>query len=363
MFTIDTTDKTCIHLEKHLFNNEEDLQQILYNSPEILLSNNELNIPPYEKIVKKKEYPTARGSIDIVFITENGDIILVETKLLKNPESKRKVVAQAIDYAKSFSEENFDSLKSKLSDMSIFSNQYDIEPIIETNIKSGNYTVLIVGDIINPHILGMVESIQSAPHLSFTIFALSLNSYAYAKNNLILYPKVESKTIEIERSVISIEVKGNEDYKISSSTPNKGNKGNKPKITEEKFYENLEKDEFIDNIKYLCKEIRNMGGTIDWGTVGFSGGYRLNGRRISLIWVYDSFLNILSNRVFSTYDHISTEQYNEYLSELKRSDYVYENIIVANRSAVEFSRIDKNDLNIIIEATLQLMKNTMKNDE
>ena len=44
--------------------------------------------------------PSGRGPIDIVYISPEGGITIVETKLWKNPEKHRVVVAQIIDYAK-----------------------------------------------------------------------------------------------------------------------------------------------------------------------------------------------------------------------------------------------------------------------
>jgi hypothetical protein len=38
------------------------------------------------------------GSIDNLFLTPTGDIILVETKLWSNAKARREVVAQALDY-------------------------------------------------------------------------------------------------------------------------------------------------------------------------------------------------------------------------------------------------------------------------
>ena len=38
------------------------------------------------------------GFIDNLFITPRGDIVLVETKLWRNPQARREVIAQALDY-------------------------------------------------------------------------------------------------------------------------------------------------------------------------------------------------------------------------------------------------------------------------
>jgi hypothetical protein len=39
------------------------------------------------------------GSLDNVFVTSTGGIVLVEAKLWRNPQARREVVAQAMEYA------------------------------------------------------------------------------------------------------------------------------------------------------------------------------------------------------------------------------------------------------------------------
>jgi hypothetical protein len=57
----------------------------------------ELNAPPLLCI--GWEVGVASGSEDILFIDPAGLITLVETKLRKNPESRREVVGQVLEYA------------------------------------------------------------------------------------------------------------------------------------------------------------------------------------------------------------------------------------------------------------------------
>jgi hypothetical protein len=362
MFVVGTDSEKCRRLDEFYFSTEgsEKLspQYILAKYPEILLSTKDLNVSPFEKAISVREYSTNRGPIDIVYITDNAEILLVETKLLKNPESHRTVVAQAIDYAKAFAEESLDSLRLKLRkanvDLEIFNNQDYYESILHQNIINGNYQVLIVGDTIHPNILGMVESIQSAPHLAFTLNAVSLNPYSISNEEIVLNPSIEAKTVEVERSVISIEILNDGEVKINSSVPEKKHQGNKPRITEEIYLNNLEDDSYIDIIKELWREIENRGGTIDWGTVGFSGGFHQDNRRISLIWVYTAHFNILTDRMRRTYG-ISEEIYQEYLSALKESDSIYRQLIVPNKGQASFSSIDHEDFSVLVKATIHLM--------
>ena len=46
------------------------------------------------------ELETGAGPADILYVTPTGQIVLVETKLWRNPEARREVVAQILDYAK-----------------------------------------------------------------------------------------------------------------------------------------------------------------------------------------------------------------------------------------------------------------------
>lgn len=366
MFVIGVDTEKCSSLEGFHFSSEgtEKLspQYILHKFPEILLSTEDLSISPFEKVISIREYGTSRGSIDIVYITDHAEIFLVETKLLRNSESHRTVVAQAIDYAKAFSEESLDSLSSKMKktnqSLDIFENQEYYESILHQNVVNGNYQVLIVGDNIHPNILGMVESIQSAPHLAFTINAISLNPYSLNGDEIILFPRLITRTIEIERSVISIEVTKDGEIKVGSSVPEKKGQGNKPKITGETFLNNLDDTSYIEAIKHLWKEIEKRGGTIDWGTAGFSAGYHEGKRRVSLIWVYDYYFNILSERVRQSYG-LSDELYNEYLKRLKESELIYEKIVVPNKASAHFDQIDVKGFIIVVDATLDLMDKLM----
>lgn len=46
------------------------------------------------------EMSTPAGPVDLVLITPQGLPVLVECKLWRNPEARRKVVGQVLDYAK-----------------------------------------------------------------------------------------------------------------------------------------------------------------------------------------------------------------------------------------------------------------------
>ena len=45
------------------------------------------------------ELPLRVGFVDNLLMTPQGNLVIVEVKLWRNPESRRRVVAQALDYA------------------------------------------------------------------------------------------------------------------------------------------------------------------------------------------------------------------------------------------------------------------------
>jgi len=56
------------------------------------------------------ELQTTCGSIDLLFVNSEGMITIVETKLWRNPEARRKVVTQIIDYAKDLAKWSYSDL-------------------------------------------------------------------------------------------------------------------------------------------------------------------------------------------------------------------------------------------------------------
>src|SRR5713226_9101258 len=61
------------------------------------------------------ELPMRSGYLDNLLVTPAGDLALVDCKLWRNPEARREVVAQIIDYAKDMSTWTYDTLQEAIS--------------------------------------------------------------------------------------------------------------------------------------------------------------------------------------------------------------------------------------------------------
>jgi hypothetical protein len=85
-------------LEESEFEAEQELQEALKRNPEAIpVADLDLN----EVVVVGRETPVPAGAIDLLLLDGEGQVIIVETKLSRNPELRRQVVAQVLDYGAS----------------------------------------------------------------------------------------------------------------------------------------------------------------------------------------------------------------------------------------------------------------------
>jgi hypothetical protein len=373
VFKINTQTSITTELNEYRFKNEGSdcisPQELLAKNPQIILSIPSLELPPSNSALIIREFCTSRGPIDILIITENADILLIETKLYRNPESHRTVVAQAIDYVKAFSDTDIEALKtkflsSKYTDAGLVNNLFGKEGFciaLKKNIRNGYFKVLIIGDKIHSNVLGMVESIDSAPHLAFTIYLVELLPTRYDDNHIILKPKILENTVEIERSVIRLEVDlCKETYKVESSTPVKDSKGSRPIINEEQYINSLTNPSFAEPIKEFWKKWRALEGDVRFGTVGFSAGFKYGNRRIPLQFVMDYKIDLVSDAYRKSYD-ISDSIYKDYKEFLKNRVPKAFDHLIANHVTLPFEYLTREDLDNVLNATIKLAQGVIEN--
>ena len=72
------------------------LQSLLFETPEILPVGefDQAFAPPTPLC---RELPTAAGPIDLVYMSEQGRLSIVECKLWRNPEARREVMTQTAE--------------------------------------------------------------------------------------------------------------------------------------------------------------------------------------------------------------------------------------------------------------------------
>lgn len=170
--------------------------------------------------------------------------MLVETKLLKNPQARREVVAQAIDYArrvcrwtyedmeaafKRFRESEMAAKDPRLSAWKAEAARQpessdEVGPLeqwvrycakeetpalvdqVDQNLRSGRLVVAIVGDEIKPETWDLVKYLsQASPGLHFTLHLIELTCYREGGSGPVLVvPRVAMGTNLVERAVVTI---------------------------------------------------------------------------------------------------------------------------------------------------------------
>jgi hypothetical protein len=153
--------------------------------------------------------------------TPNGDLAIVETKLWRNPEARRKVVAQILDYANELSNWSYEDLQRELNRnlktkgnclYNILKNKYpddiigeaDFVDNISRNLNRGKFLLLIVGDGIKEGAVSITEFLSNAGHLYFAFGMVELTIYQMDSKNQIVLPRTIAKTVEIQKFNIDL---------------------------------------------------------------------------------------------------------------------------------------------------------------
>ncbi len=199
---------------------ENWLQEKIYNDTSLL----EVIDPAYEKIKIVplcREFSLHNGVsnvfLDILAITETGKLILVECKLWKNPQARREVIAQIVEYAtllKSLSYSDFsarlkkfiksddqDPIAYKFKSLDIEFDEAQIIDRISESLKSGRFQLVIAGDGIRSDLINITNTINQGSFFS-DLTLLEICIFENKEKNIILLPKVPSKTEIVTKTVI-----------------------------------------------------------------------------------------------------------------------------------------------------------------
>ena len=195
---------------------EESLQSIVYNHPESLPVS-EID-PTYEGIVPVcTELKTQSGYIDALFVNPQGRIVVVEFKLWRNPEARREVIGQILDYAKDLASWSYEDLQTKVSlkfgstgnvlfkivqNAKSGLNEKAFVDNVSRSLKRGEFLLLIVGDGIREGVENIVGFVQRHSGLNFNLALVETALYKDADGKLIIHPHVLARTEILQRFVI-----------------------------------------------------------------------------------------------------------------------------------------------------------------
>lgn len=235
---------------------EDWIQNLIFKYPNLLpVQDLEPAFFPFYPVCR--ELRTPAGPLDNLFVSENGGLVLVECKLWRNPESRREVIGQALDYAKEFSRWSYEDLVDAVRDTTklqgdgiqeaVRQGNEDLDEAafidaVSKNLKRGRFLVLIVGDGIREGVEDITKFLQRHVGLDFTFGLVELSVFkVMGKDEYFVQPRILANSCTIERAVIRVDEKG----VVSVSQPVAESKGvgarpaKRTTISEEQFYEEL----------------------------------------------------------------------------------------------------------------------------
>jgi hypothetical protein len=207
-----------IHLGKGTYH-EKWLQELIHDYPVLLPVS---NIEPSfgELIAAAREVPCPHGSIDNVFITPTGNIVVAETKLWRNSQMRREVVAQALDYVAALSAMSYTAFEAAVArghkapeklydlvrDHPDAYEEAEFEDAVALNLRRGRMVVMVLGDGIRAEteaLSGLLQS-HAGSHFTFALVELAIWRNA-ATGDILAIPNTLTRTLTIERGIVRVE--------------------------------------------------------------------------------------------------------------------------------------------------------------
>ncbi|GGC06494.1 hypothetical protein GCM10011325_36670 [Dyadobacter sediminis] len=275
---------------------ESWIQKIIHENAGILpISDIESGFAPALSI--GREVKTTAGYIDNLLISPEGYITIVETKLWRNPQARREVVGQVLDYAKELSKWTFTDLDDAFKHVnqnpegliSVICRQAEFAEMdehtmidnISRNLRRGRFLLMIVGDGIRESVEEMVEYLSQSPQLHFTLALVELQVYKLSSdaNSLLIIPQIVTRTREITRAIVRIEgdytdgLKVNIDTNLGVETAQTQKQSyGRTTLTAQDYFEQLGQNtdqSKVDFVKRVIADSKKIGLAIVWNIGSF----------------------------------------------------------------------------------------------
>jgi hypothetical protein len=165
---------------------ENQLQVMISEFPELLPGVN-----PDSYVCR--EFYTDSGPIDNLIVnSKDGAITLVECKLARNPEVRRKIIGQIIDYAASLSSLSFDDFHQRWKDRggvdltSIETARGPLSLSVTTNLELAQFTLLLAVDEINEPLKQMVVYFNKKTDATTRVALIELARHSIGDNEILI---------------------------------------------------------------------------------------------------------------------------------------------------------------------------------
>lgn len=193
-------------------NLEDALQTLLEENPNLIPGKQiaPSSEHPPKFVLLRREMPISGWSLDHLFVDQYAVPTLVEAKLVQNPESRREVIGQIIEYAanssdlwsegkaRSFAEDFHRQSNRNLSEVlsTAFGSDLDVDSFwqsFDDNLQEGKIRLIIAGDEIRPEVRRMIEYLNFEM-TNAEVFGLEISCYGQDEHNLVIVPRIIGQT-------------------------------------------------------------------------------------------------------------------------------------------------------------------------
>ena len=164
-----------------------------------------------------KELSTPAGRVDALYVNAHGRLTLTEFKLWRNPQARREVIGQILDYTQELASWGYEDLQREVSkrlgkrgnvlydlirQVSPETDEAAFVDNVERYLKRGEFLLLIVGDGIREGVGKIVDFVQRHSGLHFQLALVEAALYRDTDDRILVQPRVLARTEIVERIVI-----------------------------------------------------------------------------------------------------------------------------------------------------------------
>ena len=329
---------------------EAELQKLLAESPS-LMPVGEIREGMSQLVFAICEFGLpGSGNTDILAFSADGDISIIECKLATNPEGKRKVIGQILEYAAHLWEMSYDQVNARirylrekdLSDLvqEAATGGWDEESFrkgVKQSLHSGSFILIIVVDEINEDLRRTIRYVNECSESAFSLHALEMRKFQ-TDTSEILIPHL---------------------YGASSKPP----PTNRKQWTEKEFFKVLgEKNadakvvSVAEDLHRWAKKIADrvwFGTGIETGSITFH--YLKDGKTISVFTIYTNGRLSLNYGWLSTQiDKETTEEFHKLIHEIPSFVRIPANFSKWPSIRIADAFVDQDSVNRFKEAVIWL---------
>jgi hypothetical protein len=217
------------------------LQRLLYHHPEALPVS-EID-PSFAGLIPLcMEMDTPNGPVDAVYMTPTGRLALLEAKLWRNPEARRKVVAQILDYAtqvarwdysrldsavrqarrKLYPDESFPGLAAWVAEQQHGVSEHRFIDAVSKSLARGDFLLLVAGDGIREGAGAIARYLDRNGAMHFTFGLVECAIYIAPEGARFVQPRVLAQSTNITRTFVQLAEDRLVEQEIATNDPSLG---------------------------------------------------------------------------------------------------------------------------------------------